>query len=421
MSSPKATTNPTPLELCIGPLPEDEFFRAHWEQQPLVCVRENDRGRFSDLISVRDFDRIVSCGNLRYPFFRLFKGGNLIPIENCTTQRQVGSDVDRDLADLNVVYDQYSSGATIVLQVLERSWPPLVALCRDLEVQFGCPVQAYAYLSPASAQGPPAHYDTHDVFVLQVGGRKKWKVWGNPRPLPLRKSSDSYDPDLVGAEVRAKAPLYEVTLEPGDSIYLPRGFIHEAVTTDCSSLHISIGVMVNRWLDVMIELTENALAKCRQDLPFRKAIPAGRYPGQPPDEEAGRYFEGLKSEFLKSFDLRRGLEMVRHEFVSSRTPSNRGRLLDLEQLDTVNEETRVFRRRDIISRVEKTAEAVTLSLNGGGEEQFDARFGPAVDFTTGADAFRVSELPGDLGGGEKIDFAKRLIGAGYLTLQPGLA
>ncbi|MGO7984355.1 JmjC domain-containing protein, partial [Rhizobium johnstonii] len=71
---------------------------------------------------------------------------------------------------------EFAAGATIVLQGLHRLWPPLIDFTRLLIDDLGHPAQVNAYVTPASSQGFDPHYDTHDVFVLQVSGEKHWRV-----------------------------------------------------------------------------------------------------------------------------------------------------------------------------------------------------------------------------------------------------
>ena len=69
---------------------------------------------------------------------------------------------------------QLAGGATLVLQALHRTWPPLIRFGTELAAELGHPVQINAYITPPENQGFAAHYDTHDVFVLQVAGSKRW-------------------------------------------------------------------------------------------------------------------------------------------------------------------------------------------------------------------------------------------------------
>ncbi len=69
-----------------------------------------------------------------------------------------------------------ADGATLVLQGLHRTWPPLVGFGSQLADELGHPVQINAYITPPQNRGFAPHYDVHDVFVLQVSGRKRWRL-----------------------------------------------------------------------------------------------------------------------------------------------------------------------------------------------------------------------------------------------------
>jgi ribosomal protein L16 Arg81 hydroxylase len=82
-----------------------------------------------------------------------------------------------------------------------------------------------------------------DVFVLQLDGVKDWTVYHVPVVAPFnehmvgRPGSD--DPTgLVGFN---GAPHWQGQLVPGDLLYIPRGWVHEARTgPDGPSMHLTI-------------------------------------------------------------------------------------------------------------------------------------------------------------------------------------
>jgi hypothetical protein len=150
----------------------------------------------------------------------------------------------------------YADGATLVLQGLHRIWPPLVDFARELGGQLGQPLQVNAYLTPAASQGFATHYDTHDVFVLQVDGRKRWRVHEPVLRDPLERQSWGGRADEVSA-VADGAPALDEVLEPGDALYLPRGWLHSAAAQEEASLHITVGVKA---------LTRYALVEALLDL-----------------------------------------------------------------------------------------------------------------------------------------------------------
>jgi ribosomal protein L16 Arg81 hydroxylase len=95
--------------------------------------------------------------------------------------------------------------------------PSLANLCRAVERTFSSHFQTNIYLSPPHAQGFKTHFDSHDVFVLQVSGSKLWTLYDTGVVLPLR--GQAFDPDKHAPG----PPTRELTLHSGDVLYCPRG------------------------------------------------------------------------------------------------------------------------------------------------------------------------------------------------------
>jgi ribosomal protein L16 Arg81 hydroxylase len=160
----------------------------------------------------------------------------------------------------------YEDGYTIVANALSGVWAPLGRLCHTLQDELGHPVSANLYASPPHAQGFAPHNDGHDVFVLQLEGRKLWRLYGAPEPMPLEEDAGLVAPDTLGP------PLAELVLDAGSALYIPCGHIHEAMTTTSASSHVTFGVHFVRWVDVLAsELSRLA----RLNAAFRDAVPAG--------------------------------------------------------------------------------------------------------------------------------------------------
>ena len=251
------------LELLIAPHDLAAFLERWWEREPLfIGQREGDR--FAHLMSRSIFDDLVAHSNLRLPFFRLIKDGEVIPESACTTSRQLGPSRDVGLAHLDTVYDGFSDGMTVVLAALEKLRPALREFCAELETVFQCPVQAHAGLAPPNAGELPARYDTHGVFVLQLEGIRRWRVWSERWRSPSG--------DDAGREFM---------LEPGDSLYLPGGLIHAADASPTTSLHLTIEAKVLRWLDVLTAAVRDPLASLTTDPEAQRALAFGRRLGGP--------------------------------------------------------------------------------------------------------------------------------------------
>lgn len=99
-----------------------------------------------------------------------------------------------------------------------------------------------------AAQGFAPHFDDVDVYVLQVEGRKRWRVYA---PLPGHALPRYSSRDFVDAEVGPC--VLEAVLQPGDLLYLPRGTIHQAASLpEAPSLHLTLSADHRRaWADLL--------------------------------------------------------------------------------------------------------------------------------------------------------------------------
>lgn len=161
-----------------------------------------------------------------------------------------------------------------MLQGLHRTWAPLTDFTHALADELGHPVQANCYVTPPANQGFAPHYDVHDVFVLQVHGTKEWTVHPPVRTSPLRTEPWGDRAAAVGEAATAE-PLLRVVLEPGDCLYLPRGFVHSARALGGITAHLTLGVHTWTAHHLATALTEAALARIAEDPAVRASLPVG--------------------------------------------------------------------------------------------------------------------------------------------------
>lgn len=253
----------TALARCVS-VSSATFASERWSRAPLLSRGKELAGDIRSLLSDDDVDELVSARGLRTPFFRTVKQGRR---QRAPVRRAVaGNRTIGDLVDAEGLREQHADGATLVLQSLHRMHPAIGRFCRQLAAELGHPTQCNGYVTPGGdAQGFDFHHDTHDVFVLQTSGRKRWVVHEPVTRLPL-KSQPAAGAHLVAAEAE---PLLDVELEPGDCLYLPRGYVHAALTTDQHSVHLTVGVMAITWFDVLSDAVTLAAGQQR----FRQALP----------------------------------------------------------------------------------------------------------------------------------------------------
>ncbi|WP_433307641.1 cupin domain-containing protein [Actinoplanes sp. CA-030573] len=255
------------LSRCIA-LDADKFAAAHWGKAPLLS-RAGELGRpFTDLLSPAAVDELLSRRGLRTPFLRVAKQGKVLAPNRFTGSGGAGAEIGDQVIDDDVMR-LYAEGATLVLQGLHRIWPPLIDFARELGAELRRPLQVNAYLTPPGSQGFSTHYDTHDVFVLQIDGVKRWRIHEPVLADPLEKQAWGGHADEVAATAQGE-PALDVVLRPGDALYLPRGWLHSAESQEARSLHVTIGIRALTRYALVEELLTLAAgdARLRATLPF---------------------------------------------------------------------------------------------------------------------------------------------------------
>jgi ribosomal protein L16 Arg81 hydroxylase len=395
--TPIPTTRASSAELsrCLDPVGVEQFLAEYWERKPLA-LRRGMPGRFDDLLSERDVERVVTSGGLRHPAFRLVKAGAQLDVADYTVDVSWRPVPFAETADVERVAAEFDAGATIVLQALHLHWPPLGRFCRGLEQELGQPAQANAYYTPRHSQGLGVHHDTHDVFVLQVAGEKRWLVYEPVLELPLR--GQRYRPDLGGPG----KTFDDLVLGPGDTLYLPRGWLHEALTSDSDSLHLTIGINVYPW----IEAVRAALDECADELAFRRSVPRD---GQPDDD--------LLALLADRLEPAKVAERARERFLRTRRPIRHGLLSELRALDSLGQATEVERRDTVIADLGVSDGHVLLAYEGK-RLSFPDFVREDLEFLLAADGpVRPADLPGDLGEESRLVLLRRLVREGFLRLS----
>ncbi|EDQ87631.1 uncharacterized protein MONBRDRAFT_33191 [Monosiga brevicollis MX1] len=135
-----------------------------------------------------------------------------------------------------------------------------------IESELGIDATVHAYFTPANAQTLEPHTDPYDVVVVQVANQKHWTLClpqtdnatvslSEADRAQLQEIKRSHLDGCTTYTMSMLQPMIcrNVTLHQGDSMYLPKGVIHYAVTTDTPSAHLTIGLSRTgrTWLDVL--------------------------------------------------------------------------------------------------------------------------------------------------------------------------
>jgi hypothetical protein len=387
---------PLTIDRLLGPLSFSEFRDTYYEKKPLLIQRAS-HAYYADLLTLEELNDYIGEDHLPSSAFRIVRDGRELDPKDFTypessfNNRGAAATVDKDL-----LFAKWYEGYSILIMQYESS--AMVRLRHDLERAFHGTALAHIYLTPRNSQGFTPHWDTADTFILQISGTKEWMVYDSPIVLPTRRQRPHAE------EWTRVEPTLTATLEPGDFLYMPRGFVHEARARDSVSGHITITVHPYRYVDLLWTIADNADV----DPSLRKSLP--------PDIRSAAFQEEFLrrvSEFFDNADLPAYIDSMHGDFTDDLVPDAKDRLADYVKLPSIGAETR-FRRRSVVGH-ELT--------NGGGHAiltfhrkslQFPAAAAESIRCMIDAGEFTVSALPGN--SEDNLAWCSRLVQEGFLGI-----
>jgi cupin superfamily protein len=386
----------------------DTFAAEHWGHTPLL-TRGTDPEAFRDLLDLDGVDELLSRRGLRTPFIRMAKAGKVLDSSSFTAPGGVGAEISDQVRD-DKVAALFADGATVVLQALHRTWPSVIDFCTRLGAELGHPVQANAYITPPSSRGFSAHYDVHDVFVLQLAGRKHWTIHAPVLPDPLRSQPWGQRGAAVAAAARDTEPAIDTVLEPGDVLYLPRGWLHAATALGEVSAHLTVGVhVVTRYT-----LVEALTALVVDDPALRATLPLGLDVADP--EALAPHLDAVRTalvDALARVPAAAVARRVRRPVWTGGRPEPLGVLATTAFAEGLAPGDVVRLRVGLRHRLREAGEKVVLELPDR-EVGFPAFTGPALRVLFGGDPVPVGSLPG-MEEDDQVVLVRRLLREGVLV------
>jgi hypothetical protein len=290
---------PSTLGDLLSPVTSQEFFNSVDGKKPVHIPGRPDKFAFA--MSWEILNGILDQSVLWSPY-----GFQLILDKVTLRPEQYTRDgIGRDgrptlLVDFEKARAFIRQGASIVLNEIETLTPGMKRIADILGREPGGKVQGNLYCSWLRHQAFDVHYDTHDVFAMQITGEKIWRIYQRHFKDPINHPAfKMHDAAFHHAN---KGPLsMEVMMRPGDLIYIPRGFYHEALAESDATVHMSFSVVQMIGLDVISMLFEYGVL----DDAFRQAVPQpGVREGKALDEYlmrmAGRIREILRDPIVRA-------------------------------------------------------------------------------------------------------------------------
>ena len=140
----------------------------------------------------------------------------------------------------------FDAGYSAIINSFDGIEPRAAAFAEMLERATRAAVNINVYMSRFAAHGFGAHWDEHDVIIVQVSGRKTWQIFAPSDLSPMR----AYNSTDVSEQL-----LWEGILEPGMALFIPRGWGHRVEGNDDLSIHYTVGinrVRAHQILDLLV-------------------------------------------------------------------------------------------------------------------------------------------------------------------------
>jgi ribosomal protein L16 Arg81 hydroxylase len=249
-------------------------------------------------------------------------------------------------------FTEMRGGATLVLDSLHQHDAKLGLLCRLLDQQLGHRHQTNLYLTPPNGQGFTPHWDNHDVFILQVMGSKHWRVEKqHRRKLPF------HDEKILDEARQLVGERDAFTLNQGDMVYIPRGYVHAAECGPEPSLHITLGMVPFTWAELLQAMTKAAIQK---DDRLRAALPLG-FIGADTTKLMNGALAALREMADKAF-LTGVLDQYVDEVVSKFPLDVSGQISDFFRPQQLKLEDVIGPRRGVVCKVHDESETVRINV-----------------------------------------------------------
>jgi ribosomal protein L16 Arg81 hydroxylase len=247
----------TGFDEVVSPLGVPAFLREYW-LKTFVYI-PGKAGRFTKLLTWSELNAILEQHRLTPPRLKLFRDGQAIDPAHYLTPAMFG--VPR--LDAGGLAISLAQGASLILDDVQELAPRVRELMHSFQDALHTDAFANLYAGWHTQKAFHVHWDAQEAVVLQMFGRKRWKVYRPTRLHPLKN-------DIEPPPQPSGAPAWEGILSDGDVLYIPRGWWHEAFPLDEPSLHLTVSLTPPTGMDYL----GWAISRLRRHAELRASLPA---------------------------------------------------------------------------------------------------------------------------------------------------
>ena len=381
----------------IAPFTPDSFFNDYWEKRPLV-ISGRSPNYYSELMTLADVDRILYESKPHWKKLRLVNQGRYF----------MGNFMRPDgTPNIAVVYQAYNQGYSLNLLEVQERCASLATMARDWSSYLHHPVSVNLYLTPPNSKAFNPHFDNHDVFILQIEGEKDWQVWQPTVELPGQ--------EFTGNPFVPKDQLppctVETRLKAGDLLYLPRGWVHAASTSDRTSLHLTFGVTVSTWSDLLNGILET-LSEENESL--NRALPIGFMRDQEARQTMPQDLEGTINHWIRESQLEAGLDCLGDRLIKQmKDPLPNNYFSNLEQLSQIHLKTTIKKTSATFCQITLQENEILVNYPGN-QLKLPKSWSNTIQDLNANRQLVIQDLPGT--NSEKLRLARQMISSGLLAI-----
>ena len=313
------------------------------------------------------------------------------------------------------ILSAYSQGSTVVVAKGHEESPDIGALAAALQEELEQPIGINLYLTPPGAQGFKEHADGHDVFILQLSGEKRWRVFRPIIHLPLESQvvrPPPFDEQILPPPPEGYGePILDLRLTRGQLLYLPRGFVHAAETSQAGSAHLTIGAHPLRQRDLLTEMLAVAAERARA---LRETLPRlGKDRGSEL-ASARRALQATLDALAAPGALEEALARAERRQARAAIPQLGGSLEAIERSVALELSTQLRHRSGTMAVAFLEGGKACLEF-GANRVDGPAALLPAFELVARTRSLRPADLPSELSDASKLTLARRLISEGLLV------
>ena len=248
--------------------------------------------------TVADLQRHLNNPLLQSDWLYIKQDGVRVELEKFCYYKTV-QNKQLDFIDKDVLNNEINKGAAVVLEGIDLLDAGINEFVSRLDDALPCVLSnAEVFFSQQDNEAYEAHCDADDVLVVQLAGKKIWNLYA-PQQRRYSGIQDLSDEQLGPV-------MQEITMRPGDAMYLRAGVPHRCTTNVPFSLHMSFDLVDSA--PQLLEITKQATSQYHY---------ACELPYAPLSNVVERYVSILESEQFQTA-LSEATEFKRSEIINFR-------------------------------------------------------------------------------------------------------